>query len=279
MAKGAVDGCGLNVLKYIMFAVNFVFWLAGGALMGVGIYALVEMKDYKEIFSSAGSLPVGVLILGIVVFIIGFLGCCGAIKESTGMLKVYFGFVVVLVIGEIVVTILAFVKKGDAENWVADNLRDGYVSAFPTSSSGVQPNQPTQDAIKKMQEEFLCCGVRTVNFAALAVTNPNFDAVAAANLCVTSTSLGAKKVVTGADPTGNLTCETTNTDVSNCIASPSNPTVDDKTCCTCYEQLKSWVEDNLVLVAGVAAGIAACQIFSLIFTCCLISGIQKSAYA
>ena len=33
-----------------------------------------------------------------------------------------------------------------------------------------------------------------------------------------------------------------------------------------------------MLVAGVAAGIAACQIFSLIFTCCLISGIQKSAY-
>jgi len=66
----------------------YIFQLTGLGLLGVGIWARVQFSDYMKLSSHDYSTACYVLIsAGVVVIIIGFIGCCGALKERTCMLK------------------------------------------------------------------------------------------------------------------------------------------------------------------------------------------------
>jgi len=66
--------------------------LIGCALLAVGIWAKVEESSLanliknEEIASSLGVYAWIIIAVGAVVLILGFLGCCGAIRESQCML-------------------------------------------------------------------------------------------------------------------------------------------------------------------------------------------------
>ncbi|KAL6032259.1 hypothetical protein STEG23_034521, partial [Scotinomys teguina] len=82
-----VSGC----LKYSMFFFNFLFWVCGTLILALSIWLRVS-KDGKEIISAGDSgtnpyIAVNILIaVGAVIMVLGFLGCCGAVKESRCML-------------------------------------------------------------------------------------------------------------------------------------------------------------------------------------------------
>jgi len=39
-------GCGMKCLKYLLFAFNFIFWVAGIAVLALGIWSRIEAKDW-----------------------------------------------------------------------------------------------------------------------------------------------------------------------------------------------------------------------------------------
>uniref|UniRef100_A0A3P9D1B2 Tetraspanin n=1 Tax=Maylandia zebra TaxID=106582 RepID=A0A3P9D1B2_9CICH len=82
---------GETCIKYLMFAFNLVFWLAGTAVLAIGLWLRLDQKT-KSLFEEPDSSYVfytGVYILiaaGALIMVVGFLGCCGAIRESPCML-------------------------------------------------------------------------------------------------------------------------------------------------------------------------------------------------
>ena len=64
------------------------FQLAGIALLALGAYLRVKDNDYNSVFGKGGlAAPANIMIAaGVLVFVISFLGCCGAIKENKCML-------------------------------------------------------------------------------------------------------------------------------------------------------------------------------------------------
>lgn len=64
---------------------QFSLQLAGAALLGVGIWAAVSANAFKDLISSEG-LIYAVIVVGAVIFLIGFLGCCGAVNENKCLL-------------------------------------------------------------------------------------------------------------------------------------------------------------------------------------------------
>jgi len=57
--------------------------LFGAALVGLGIYVQVQLKDYLDFFSSDVNGPAILLIVvGTITFVVAFFGCCGAFKEN-----------------------------------------------------------------------------------------------------------------------------------------------------------------------------------------------------
>ncbi|CAG5859683.1 unnamed protein product [Menidia menidia] len=84
------ETCGTICLKYLLFTFNFLFWLAGGVVMAVGVWTLVEKSDYISLLSSKTyAVSAYILVLaGAIVMVTGVLGCCATFKEQRSLLRV-----------------------------------------------------------------------------------------------------------------------------------------------------------------------------------------------
>lgn len=63
--------------------------LGGSFLLGVGVWVLLDPMGFREIVAANPLLFTGVyviLAMGGMLFLLGFLGCCGAIRENKCLL-------------------------------------------------------------------------------------------------------------------------------------------------------------------------------------------------
>lgn len=72
---------------------SFSSQLGGGTLLGVGIWVSVDGQSFVNIFGALSSSVLQVvnvgyflIVIGSILLVIGFLGCCGAQKESKCLL-------------------------------------------------------------------------------------------------------------------------------------------------------------------------------------------------
>ncbi|KAF0029754.1 hypothetical protein F2P81_018859 [Scophthalmus maximus] len=98
-------------LKYLLFVFNFLFWVGGAAVLGVGVWTLVEKSDYLSLLaSSTFAVSAYILILaGSLVVVTGFLGCCAVIREQRSCLSTYFFCLLFIFLIELVAGVLAYV--------------------------------------------------------------------------------------------------------------------------------------------------------------------------
>ena len=70
---------------------SFTQQICGAAILGIGIWAYVDptITSYVELTAGANFKAACILLIvvGAIIFLVGFLGCCGACKESTCMLS------------------------------------------------------------------------------------------------------------------------------------------------------------------------------------------------
>ncbi|VDN14935.1 unnamed protein product [Dibothriocephalus latus] len=145
--------CGTTCIKYLLFAFNVLVFLFGAVISGFGIYLVVEAKN--GLGSEAIGVPAFILTLGLLLFLIGFLGCCGACKEHTCMLKTFAAVVTVLLILQIIAGILAFVYRSKFVGLVADAIAM-HINQLDSLPSVEQKEM--RKALDKVQKELKCCG-------------------------------------------------------------------------------------------------------------------------
>uniref|UniRef100_A0A6I8P5Q1 Uncharacterized protein n=1 Tax=Ornithorhynchus anatinus TaxID=9258 RepID=A0A6I8P5Q1_ORNAN len=114
-----VEGC-TKCIKYLLFVFNFVFWLAGGVILGVALWLRHDNQTSSILYLQLGEKPapsafyMGIYILiavGAVMMFVGFLGCFGAIQESQCLLGTFFTCLVILFACEVAAGIWGFVNK------------------------------------------------------------------------------------------------------------------------------------------------------------------------
>ncbi|KAM9779743.1 tetraspanin 35 [Neosynchiropus ocellatus] len=113
-------GC-FGFLKFMMFVFNGIIFLAGAAILGVGIWVKVDSGSIFDLLGKIENLPpelgqvlhVGYLLIaiGALLLLIGFLGCCGAVKESRCMLLLFFIIILVVFIAEVIGAIIILVFR------------------------------------------------------------------------------------------------------------------------------------------------------------------------
>lgn len=88
-----------------------LFQVGGAAVLGVGIWTLLEKSDYSSLLaSSTFAVSTYILILaGSLVVVTGFLGCCAVIREQRSCLSTYFFFLLLIFVIELVAGVLAYV--------------------------------------------------------------------------------------------------------------------------------------------------------------------------
>jgi len=145
--------CGGSLIKYILFAFNLLWLILGGVILWLGFTITTFSGDVKGIVDETfRSGAIVLLVTGFVIFLIAFLGCCGAIKESQCMLWTYGAIILLLVIVQCVGAYLAFHYQKDIEGTIRDGITKNFENYSKTNSSELN------GVINKFQKTFHCCG-------------------------------------------------------------------------------------------------------------------------
>lgn len=245
------ETCGTICLKYLLFTFNFLFWLAGGVVMAVGVWTLVEKSDYISLLSSKTyATSAYILVLaGAIVMVTGVLGCCATFKEQRRLLRVYFVLLLCIFLLEVLAGVLAYVYYQQLNEELKQNLRHTLIIRYNQTNY-----EHVTTAVDKLQQEFKCCG-----------SNNSSDWVESAWI---RSSFAKGRMVPDS-------CCKTVTQECGLRDHPSNIYKVEGGCIT---KLEKFILDHLKIIGAVGVGIACVQIIGMVFTCCLYRSLKAEPY-
>ncbi|KAJ2910521.1 hypothetical protein GGI21_000792 [Coemansia aciculifera] len=131
---------GTSVLRAIHMLLNGIAATAGIFLIIMGTSSLLDM------FKTFGgtSLPVTSIVLGTLVVLISLVGIVGSVKRSQYMFGTYSGLLTLLVLVQLVVLLVIWLRPYDVE------------ARFSDVWEGLYKNDP--DSIKFIEKDLKCCG-------------------------------------------------------------------------------------------------------------------------
>ncbi|OCT88924.1 hypothetical protein XELAEV_18017556mg [Xenopus laevis] len=141
-------------IKYSMFAFNFLFWLCGCVILGVSIWVRVSKNVQKELNIEGGSLLAAVdlmIAVGAIIMVLGFFGCCGAIRESRCLLLLFFIGLFLILALQITAGILGVVYKPKIDA----QLTESFQKLLPLSGQ----DEIFKNSFETIQKENECCGL------------------------------------------------------------------------------------------------------------------------
>ncbi|KAG4070067.1 hypothetical protein HA402_013727 [Bradysia odoriphaga] len=143
-----MGACGVSCVKYLVFVFNLLFALTGLAILCVGAIIQSTYHHYSTfVGASFWSAPILLIVVGAIVFVIAFLGCCGALKENSCMVSAFYcwsSFCAELGIG-----IAGYVKHGQLEGILE--------TGFNKTMAEYSKNEEAWDLVQK---EMHCCGIK-----------------------------------------------------------------------------------------------------------------------
>ncbi|KAM3610353.1 uncharacterized protein V6R79_002925 [Siganus canaliculatus] len=152
------QGC-LKCLKVTMCVANFLCFVCGVAVLSFGVYMMVTFKmaaltPTLDSFSSANML----LISGIVITCVSFLGFLGALRENRCLLLTFFLLLFLLMLVELTAACLLLVYEREIASLVKKDLNKGLEKAkgHAGNSSEVMSEWDV------LQKNLDCCGVTNV---------------------------------------------------------------------------------------------------------------------
>ena len=97
-----MENCCESLVKYFMVFFNILFILAGCVLIGFGAWSQIDAKDYLNFLGdNYVNTPIFLMIVGGVIFMVAFMGCCGAWKESKCLIYTYAFFLAVILVAQV----------------------------------------------------------------------------------------------------------------------------------------------------------------------------------
>ncbi|XP_051867884.1 tetraspanin-1 [Pristis pectinata] len=239
-------GC-FTFVKVMMILFNLFIFLAGGALLGVGIWVSVDGTSFVKVIGSISSqamqfVNIGYfcIVVGAILVILGFLGCCGAQKESKCLLMLFFVIVLIIFIAEVAAAVVALVYSSFAESllraWVTPILKNDY---------GKQKD--VTGIWNTTMSELKCCGFTNYTdfsdsyyFSKNNATYPQF--------CCNATTVCNEAAASSSKVQG------------------------------CFQQLFDILKENANIVGGIAAGICALEIAAMAVSMYLYCKIDGKSY-
>ena len=138
----------MSCIKYLMFVFNFIFVVCGIALIVIG--AVVQKQDFTIFLNSKYvTAPTILIVVGCVIFVLAFLGCCGAVRENHCMVMAFGVLLFIVFVVEIAGGITAYVNRNELEGVLKQNM----------NSSIQQDKADAKKIWDGMQIKWKCCGV------------------------------------------------------------------------------------------------------------------------
>ncbi|KAI8494320.1 Tetraspanin-18 [Branchiostoma belcheri] len=234
--------------------------LSGAALLGVGIWVIVAQQSFITLVGDNPLFITGAYILigvGAFVFFVGFLGCCGAIKESKCMLILFFILLLLIFAAEIVAAVLAFMFRAKTEQVLSDMMN----KTLQEDYKGPKAQDPTSAAWNYVQIIFGCCG--TTGYQDWLTSNWVQNQGQGTRMNFPSSCCVRDKASLDNKPTNETAC----------FADPTNSAYMNAD--GCFEKMKSEFQEKILIIAIVGIAIAAVMILGMVFSICMVRNMEE----
>ncbi|XP_035862213.1 tetraspanin-8-like [Sander lucioperca] len=140
-----------NVIKYLLFTFNFLFFVGGIIILSFSIHIKCNKADYQMTDELLPALNL-LIFIGAMTLIFGFLGCCGAFRENRCLLILFFLGLLAMFLMLLAVGVLGAVSRTEAAQELA---REHMEQLLPLSE---QPKE-VQEEFQKLEMSGFCCGL------------------------------------------------------------------------------------------------------------------------
>ncbi|RZC43280.1 CD63 antigen, partial [Asbolus verrucosus] len=131
--------------------------IAGAGILAVGIILKLQNNEIQNFIPDKyhlGLPPILLIIIGSIIFVTSFFGCCGAIRESTCMLTTFAIILLTLLIIQIAIGAYAFLQVGDTVD-----LKASVKQVVQKSFIQYNTSKSAQEEFDFLQTFLPCCGV------------------------------------------------------------------------------------------------------------------------
>jgi CD63 antigen len=128
-------------------------------MIGLGVSSLHGFRYLKLVDTGSFAAPPKLFIaIGVIMFLIAFLGCCGAWMENHSMVMAYSVLVGLILVFQLGVGIAAFLLQDNLENLVQKELNATLIN-YHNQSGTVRDLDDIRTSWNILQSELKCCGV------------------------------------------------------------------------------------------------------------------------
>ncbi|XP_052006672.1 tetraspanin-15 [Xyrauchen texanus] len=144
------EKCSYIFLKFSLILYATLFWLVGGFILAIGIYAEVERQRYKTLEGVFLAPALILIVLGVIMFIVSFIGVLASLRDNLGLLKVFLYMLSICLILELVGGIVALAFRSQTVDLLNKNIRKGMVNYYD--------DLDFKNIMDFVQKTFKCCG-------------------------------------------------------------------------------------------------------------------------
>ncbi|AWP10490.1 putative tetraspanin-33-like [Scophthalmus maximus] len=270
---------GYRGIKYTLFVCCYVFWVSvrpdaphctgssevrdqevlvvSAVLIAVGIYAkIAKEKDVVDTLTFDPALLL--IVVGSVMFLMTFLGCCGALRNAPCLLRTFLGILVVVLLLQIAAGVVGYL--------FTDMVMERTERLMMKAIVRYREDRDLENAIDFVQKKFHCCGVdghrdwsQNIYFEC-SETNPSLEACGVPFSCCVH--LQNQTVL-------NTMCGYGMQQLDE------RPAAQDVFIVGCLEKTVRWAKNNLLLVAGLTGGLLLLEVLMISLAAAQTSWIKK----
>ncbi|XP_066549273.1 tetraspanin-15 isoform X2 [Amia ocellicauda] len=144
------ERCSYIFLKFTLIVYSTVFWLVGGFILAIGIYAEVERQRYKTLDGVFLAPAIILIVLGLVMFVVSFIGVLASLRDNLCLLKVFLYTLTICLMLELFGGILALLFRNQTVDLLNKNIKKGIVNYYD--------DLDFKNIMDFVQRKFQCCG-------------------------------------------------------------------------------------------------------------------------
>jgi len=240
----------MKCVKYLLFIFNLIFAITGLALIIIGGIIQGLYSQYLDFLGEQFfNTPILLVVVGCLIFIVTFFGCCGAIKEHYCMTMTFSLLLGLIFILEIGAGIAAYMLRAEVDTIIDANM----------VKSMKNYGQPGYDGVTRtwnmVQHDLNCCGAQEY----MDWKNTTFSQV------------------TAPDSVPDSCCIHDAEDCGKGILKVPDEATQRIYTVGCRDGFEEIIKENVAYIGSIGIGVALIQVIGVICACCLARTI-KSEY-
>ncbi|NXK39457.1 TSN15 protein, partial [Piprites chloris] len=137
-------------IKFALSTYSTLFSILGLVILCVGIYAEVERQKHKTLEGIFLAPAVILLLLGVTMFVVSFVGVVGSLRDNRTLLKTFFWVLLLIFLTELLLLFIEIIFENKMNEVFHSNIQEGIRHYYD--------DLDFKNILDFVQQKFSCCG-------------------------------------------------------------------------------------------------------------------------